>query len=130
MQAILRALNSPDSVLMSLGCERALYPNPKATADEPSFVVVSYIGVAYRNSAQNMDPNKFIELSKVLLTGIKGAGEHRYTVNFTIEPLRDFFGDQGRFALMIKPFGYGDSADAAEAAWEYAAQKLAKAIPV
>jgi hypothetical protein len=128
MQAILRALNSSDSSLMSLGCERTVHRLPEATGDDPSFVVVSYIGVAYRNLAQSAEPDNLIEVAKELLPGILGAGGHLLRFNFTVEPLRSFFGDDGRFALMIKPFGYGDSPDVAEAAWNYAAQKLADAL--
>lgn len=125
MQAILRALNAPGFRFMSLGCARGLFPREDAKAGEQSHLYSGYIQVAYRDSALNADPAKFVALSQMILSGIQPSAEHHFSFEMIVEPLRSFFGDGERYALMVKPFGYGNSEAAAHAAWEHAGEAVA-----
>lgn len=109
MQEVLRALNARDFRFMSLGCARGLFPRQDAQAGEPTYLCGGYIQVAYRDSALNTDPGRFVALSQVILRGIFPSDEHHFSFEMIVEPLRGFFGDADRHALMIKPHGYGDS---------------------
>jgi hypothetical protein len=128
MQAILRALNAPGSHLMSLGCERGIFPRDDATPGEPAYLCGSYIQVAYRDSALNTDPARFVALSKELLSRIKRSADHHVGFEMIVEPLRFFFGVHHCFVLVVKPMGFGNSEAAALAAWEYAAEEIARAV--
>jgi hypothetical protein len=59
---------------------------------------------------------------------VAASPEHHFGFEMIVEPLRSFFGDSGRYALMVKPLGYGTSEITAIASWEYAAAAVAKAI--
>ena len=125
MQAILQAVNAPGFRFMSLGIERALFPLANAKPGEPTWLCGSYIQVAYRDSALNRNPKRFIALSQRILRDVPSSNEHHIGFEMIVEPLRSFFGEEGCHALMVKPLGYGGSEAAALAAWEYAATAVA-----
>lgn len=128
MQAVLQALNSIDSRFMSLGCARGVFPQQEAQPGEPTYLCGSYIQMAYRESTLNSDPDRFINLSKKILSAVVASPEYHFGFEMIVEPLRSFFGASGCFALMVKPLGYGTSEITAIAAWEYAAAAVAEAI--
>jgi hypothetical protein len=125
MQEILRALNARDFRFMSLGCARGLFPRQDAKEGEPTYLCGGYIQVAYRDSALNTDPARFVALSQAILRGIDLSAEHHFSFKMIVEPLRGFFGDGECYALMVKPHGYGNSEASAVAAWEHAAKAVA-----
>jgi hypothetical protein len=125
MQAILRALNAPGFRFMSLGCARRPFPCQDAKPGEPTHLCDGYIQVAYRDSALNTDPARFVTLAQVILSRIGPSAEHHIQFVMTVEPLRSFFNDESRYALMVQPRGYGDSEAAALAAWDHAAKSVA-----
>jgi hypothetical protein len=128
MQGVLRALSARDFRFMSLGCARALFPRQDTQAGEPTYLCGGYIQVAYRDSALNTDPARFVALSQEILCRVSPSDEHHFSFEMIVEPLRAFFGDADRYALMIKPQGYGNSENAAIAAWEHAAKAVAAAF--
>ena len=81
--------------------------------------------MAYRESALNADPARFVALSQRILSGIGPSAEHHISFEMIVEPLRSFFGDGECYALMVKPLGYGNSEAAALTAWEHAAEAVA-----
>ena len=125
MQAVLWALNAPGFRFMSLGCERGLFPRRKAEQGQPPYFCGGYIQVAYRDGVLNSDPHRFIALAQRVLSGIAPNTEHHIGFEMIVEPLRSFFGAEGCYTLVMKPFGYGASNAAALAAWEHAASAIA-----
>lgn len=126
MLAILQALAAPGFRFMSLGCARGLFPRHDAKPGEPTYLYGGYVQVAYRDSALNTNPDRFVALSQRILRGIGPSVEH-HTIGFEmiVEPLRSFFGAADCYALIVKPLGYGNSEGAALAAWEHAATAVA-----
>jgi hypothetical protein len=125
MQAILRALNAPGFRFMSLGCARRAFPCLDAKPGEPTHLCDGYIQVAYRDRVLNTDPARFITLAQVILTRISPSAEHHIQFAMTVEPLRSFFDDEGHYALIVQPRGYGDSEATALAAWDHATKSVA-----
>jgi hypothetical protein len=125
MQAILRALNAPRFRFMSLGCERGVFPREDAKPGDPAFLCGSYIQVAYRDSRLNAEPARFVALAKAVIASVAPSTEHHIGSEMIVGPLRSFFGAADRYALMMKPVGYGNSEAEAIAAWEYAAHGIA-----
>jgi len=125
MQALLREVNAPGFRFMSLGCERAIFPRQSGRREDPNYLCGGYIQVAYRDSVLNAAPDRLIALAQRLLSGIGASSEHHIGFTMIVEPLRSFFGDANRYALMIKPLGYGNSRVVARSAWEHAARSIA-----
>lgn len=125
LQAILRALAVPGFRFMSLGCARRPFRRQDAKQGEPPYFCGGYIQLAYRDSALNTDPGRFVDLAKIILAKIGPSTDIRFEFTIAIERLRSFFEKDGCYALMVQPRGYGDTEAAALAAWDHVVELVA-----
>jgi hypothetical protein len=126
MQAILRAANGPQSPLMSIGCEKGLFP-----VDGHHLIthmVGGYIDLVFRTGDRN-DPDQLVEVARLILSKMGSAPPGVFTgYEFLVQPLKSFFGEGGRYALMLKPQGFGEDETAAWKAFEVACMYVANAL--
>lgn len=125
---LLRAINTPGSPLMSVGCECALFDLEAPQDGEPTCYVGGYIDVTFREAARNADSEALVTLAKTILDGVPGSEEHHVAFAMFVQPLRLFFGLPGLYGLMMKPQGYGRSVSQAWQAFDHAAFGIATAI--
>lgn len=126
MQAILRAANGSQSPLMSIGCEKGLFP---VTGHHSiTHKVGGYVDLVFRTGDRN-DPDQLVEFAKLVLSKIEPTPQGVFTgYEFLVQPLKSFFGQDGRYALMLKPQGYGEAEAEAWKAFEVACTHLARAV--
>ncbi|WP_143742951.1 hypothetical protein [Maricaulis sp. W15] len=121
---LVRAMAAPASQVMSGGCECSEF----ARDIDPPISVGGFVTVMFRDVERNRSPDTFVTLAEYLLAGIEPTDQHNIGFEFIVEPLKSFFGHEGCFGLMVKPFGSGANSNQAWAAFDYAASALARSL--
>jgi hypothetical protein len=126
MQAILRTANDNQSPLMSIGCEKGLFP---VDGHYPiTHMVGGYIDLAFRIGDCN-GPDQLIKLARLILSKVEPTPPGVTTgYEFLVQPLKNFFGQGNRYALTLKPRGFGKSETKALEAFEIACMHAANAL--
>lgn len=125
MQAILRAANAPQSPFMTVGCEKG--PFPIGGQHPITHMVGGYIDLVFRTGDYN-DPDQLVEVARQVLSRVEPSSNVVIGYEFLVQPLKNFFGQGGRYALMLKPQGHGENETAAWQAFEVACMHLANAL--
>jgi hypothetical protein len=110
---------------MTIGCatDVKMTGNPNA----PWFIG-SYVAVTFRDPNRNDDAAKLVRLAENLLQRTRGSDEYPFRLDMRIEPLKLFFGLEGRYELLVRPGAWGQTEEAARAAFDFAARALADAV--
>jgi len=125
MQAILRVANTQQSPFMTIGCEKGSFP---VKGRRPiTRMVGGYIDLVFRIGGYN-STGQLAEVAKQIRNKVKPPENAVVGYEFLIQPLKNFFGQDGRYALMLKPQGYGENETTAWQAFEEACMHLANAL--
>jgi hypothetical protein len=100
---LVKIINDPQSPLMTLGCEAALFKTQDA--GEATHYVGGYIDIAYRDAALATQDN-LIGLARYIVKVRKPKQDDWTIYEFNIQRLRHFFGKEA-FNLELKVLGYG-----------------------
>lgn len=126
MQAILRTANDSQSPFMSIGCEKGLFP---VDGHHPiTHMLGGYIDLVFRMGDSN-NAEQLIEIARLILSKVEPTPPGVTTgYEFLVQPLKNFFGEGGRYALMLKPQGFGENETEARKAFEIACTHVANAL--
>ena len=124
LAAILRAANSPRSMLMTFGCECCLLENPT----RGPYCVGSFVDITYRDHLLNNDSNNLVALARLIQADIRRIDQRAIWYRMIVMPLFEFFGWPNRYELMLKVFGRGRSPRKAWSAFDRGAAEVAIAI--
>ena len=125
MQAILRVANAPQSPFMTIGCEKGSFP---VDGQHPiTHMVGGYIDLVFRAGDCN-GSDQLVEVARQVLRRVEPSPNVITGYEFLVQPLKNFFGQDGRYALMLKPQGYGNNETAAWQAFEVACMHLTNAL--
>ena len=125
---LLRAINSKNSLLMSIGCECGLFYQEVGQDGDPNCYIGSYVDITYRNSDTIRDSQPLIDLARLLLDQVRLDTPLLIRFDMIVEPIRHFFGQPNRFALQLRPIGFGQSEPEAWEAFDLATFALAMAV--
>lgn len=124
---ILRTIASPDSPLMSGGCECGAFERHGYPA-EMRWQVGGFVTVMFQDADRNRDEKRLVALAAAILRRIGGTTGHHIAFELIIEPLKLFFGHADCYCVTVKPLGYGESEAIARAAFEFAAHGVARSL--
>lgn len=121
---LLRVLATSPSI-MSSACEHGVFYREGL---DPPWQGGSFVVVEFLEEEHNTNSDRFIELARFVLGGIKPTDAHHIAFDMIIEPLKYFFGRFDCFALMIRPLGFGATEEQAAAALAYALDAVAESL--
>lgn len=127
LAALLRAIATPASPLMSSACECGAFHQAELT-EHARWQVGGFVTVMFRDAGMNADPQNLVDLAMDVLSGVAGSSAHHFGYEMIVEPLKSFFGREDCYALMLKPLGYGEDEAEAWAAFDFAASAAARSI--
>lgn len=125
MRSILAQANARYSELMTIGCEKGVFHIGRGGGHE--YQSGGYIDMAFRDAACNT-PDALITLARELVARLRLSEHVDVSYEFLVQPMKSFFGVRDRYALMLKPMGFGSSEEVAWHAFEVASQCLGNAI--
>lgn len=125
LQELLVAVNAQHTGMMTLGCAFSVV---EPSINGPRWHAMAYVGLTYRDAALNDDPDVFVDLSKKLHRWIEGSPNLTVAFEMRVEPLKIFFGLDGRYQLLLQPHGLGETKEIAKAALNFAASSLTNAV--
>jgi hypothetical protein len=124
LATILRAANSPRSMLMTIGCECELFEN----SNVGPFYVGSFVNITYRDHMLNNNDKNLIALARLIQADIRRINKEAIWYRLIVMPLFEFFGLPNRYELVLKVFARGNSAREAWKAFDQGALEAANAI--
>jgi hypothetical protein len=125
-QAFLQAINSTDSPIESVGCEKALFP----VHDHPTIKVSlgSYTDILFSDLKSNCDPKNILYLASVFVAALSGSAAWWSKAEMGIERLRALYGYPKPWGLMLRVTGYGRTEEEARMTWAMSLTKLSQSV--
>lgn len=117
-------VNSP---LMTAICEAGCFDSGPESEDY-KFNVGGFVNLMFRQAVLNRDEERMLNLAIYVLEGIPLFSRYVREYDFTIEPLKKFFDEEGCYALQCKTLGHGRTEDEAWLAFDSGTQALADAV--
>ncbi|MEI8715865.1 hypothetical protein [Mesorhizobium sp. ISC11] len=121
---LLRVL-ATSPTLMSSACEHGVFYREGL---DPPWQGGSFVVIEFLEEEDNTNSDRFVDLAKSVLGGIKPTEAHHIGFDMIVEPLKTFFGRADCFALMIRSLGLGSTEKEAVAAMEHAINAVAESL--
>lgn len=120
------ALNSSDSPVESVGCEKGFFP----VSDHPDIKIQlgSYTDMVFSDFELNASPENLLYLASVFVKAMEGSGQWWSKTELGLQRLRLLYGVKEPWGLMVKIQGYGQSEEEARSTWGVSLDKLAESI--
>lgn len=134
LTTLIAAANAVGSPFMTIGCDRASFP-PDDSLPGQQHRTGAYVDITFRDPAENEGCDGLVDLARHLIRGVEAElasvpvpAETEFTYEMIVEPLKTFFGLDGRYVLTMKPIGFGATEDEARRSFEHAALLLARSL--
>lgn len=122
----LKAINSEDSVIESVGCEKSFFP----VTNHPLIKTQlgSYTDIIFSDLALNSNPKNILYLASVFVQSLNGSSAWWSKAELGIQRLRGLYECPKPWGLMLKVQGYGRTSEEARACWAISLNKLAESV--
>lgn len=130
LRAVLKVLNSKNSPLMSLGCERQLnlLDQQDAGLGQPTCYLNSYTEIAYRDAATNSTEQSLFELADQIIERLDLKDTDWVEMELGVERMKIFFGFSDCHCLDVSISAYGRSEPESYAVHAAICERLSIAI--
>lgn len=120
------ALNSVDSPVESVGCEKGFFP----VQDNPNikFKLGSYTDIIFSDLESNTRPENLLHLASVFVKAMEGSNQWWSKIELGLQRLKHLYTVKEPWGLMIRIQGYGRSKEEAKSTWSVSLNKLAESI--
>jgi hypothetical protein len=120
------AINSSDTPIESVGCERL---QEEAIHEQQTFVSVScYVDVIFSDLSANDDPHRHLQLAARLAAALEGCEQWWTSLELGLQRLRGLSGSVAPWGLLVRVKSAGRTAVEARQMWRHSLQRLARAI--
>lgn len=120
------ALNSSDSPVESVGCEKGFFP--VSHHPDIKFQLGSYTDIIYSDFESNANPESLFHLASVFVKAMEGSGQWWSKIELGLQRLRHLYGVKEPWGLMVRIQGYGRSEEEARSTWSVSLDKLSESI--
>lgn len=122
----LKSINSADSVIESVGCEKSFFPINNHPAIKAQ--LGSYTDIVFSDHALNNNPRNVLYLASVFVESLKGSSDWWSSAELGIQRLRGLYEQPKPWGLMLRVQGYGHTREEARACWAISLNKLAASV--
>lgn len=122
----LTALNSIDSPVESVGCEKGFFPvsnNPDIKSQ-----LGSYTDIIFSDFNSNSSPENLLYLASVFVKAIEGSGQWWSKIELGLQRLKLLYRVKEPWGLIVRIQGYGRSEEEARSTWGVSLDKLTGSI--
>ena len=126
LAALLMIVNSPDSPIESIGCEKGFFPGD--VEGGPPVKLGSYIDLMFTEAALNDSPENALQLASHLLQAVQGCERWWADVSAVMQRFRFVPGTAAPWGLMLRMSTYGRDEPEARKLWGVTLDRLGKAI--
>jgi hypothetical protein len=124
--AFLMIVNSPDSPIESVGCEKSFFPGD--VEGGPPVKLGSYIDVMFTDALLNDSAENALQLADHLLQAIQGCERWWADVSTVLQRFRFVPGAVAPWGLMLRVSAYGRDEAEARKLWGVTLDRLGKAV--
>jgi hypothetical protein len=126
LAAFLMIVNSPDSPIESVGCEKGFFPGD--IEGGPAVKLGSYIDVMFTDAALNDVPENALRLACYLLQAIQGCERWWADVSAVMQRFRFVVGTAAPWGLMLRVSAYGRDESEARKLWAVTLDRLGRRV--
>ncbi len=125
-QAFLRAINSTDSAIETVGCEKLFSP----INNHPTIKVNigSYTDIVFSDFELNSDPKNILYLASIFVEALNGSAAWWSKAEIGIQRLKVLYRCHKPWGLMLRVQGYGRTEEEARMTWGTSLNKLSEAV--
>lgn len=125
-QAFLREINSTDSPIESVGCEKSFFP----VSDQPTINVKlgSYTDIIFSDFKLNSDPKNILYLASLFAVTLNGSAAWWSGAEMGIQRLRALYRCHKPWGLLLRVLGYGRTEGEARKTWAKSLDRLSGAV--
>jgi len=122
----LMALNSSDSPIESVGCEKGFFP----VSNHPDIKsqLGSYTDIVFSDFESNANPENLLYLASGFVKAVEGSGQWWSRIELGLQRLRLLYSVKEPWGLMVRIQGYGRSEEEARSAWGVSLDKLVESV--
>jgi len=123
---LLLAINSTNSPIESVGCEKGVFPvNDHATI---KVNIGSYTDVIFSDYELNREPKNMLCLASLFIEALNGSAGWWSQAEVGIQKLKGLYSCHNSWCLLLRVNGFGRTEDEARMTWATSLKKLSAAI--
>lgn len=125
-ESFLRNINSKESAIESVGCEKSFFP----VNNHPAIKVKigSYTDIIFSDFALNNDPKNILSLAATFAVALNGSATWWSSAELGIQRLKLLYEQKTPWSLMLRISGHGRTEEEARKTWAMSLEKISESV--